>query len=302
MLNILRKATLHQANKLLIVTRSRTQAGGIALPPVHGVQKHLDPKVKPEHDKPVQEVNQNKQRSPVSADAKPRVLLRPKLPTSQIVRKRLIDRSIKLLNKPRPQMNAPGRTPAIPRQSPMVRREPPQPLSKEEVDNASPPINASQPTKNGPIPVKHFEPNPLFEVPKPDPTPQIAQETSSQKPVLRTEGSSANQDPWDTQMEVPFSEEIVEPVFKRPEMTDFEIPPVLEEMIPDGALIHKHLPRQADIDRIMIQINRKYLKRMHLPFSLKDMQAAYMQSPHFCDIYNVLMFNRYPKCKRVIEK
>ena len=198
-------------------------------------------------------------------------------------------------------MNAPGRTPAIPRQSPMVRRELPQPLSKEEVDNASPPINASQPTKNSPIPVKHFEPNPLFEVPQPDPTPQIAQETSSQKPVLRTEGSSANQDPWDTQMEVPFSEEIVEPVFKRPEMTDFEIPPVLEEMIPDGALIHKHLPRQADIDRIMIQINRKYLKKMHLPFSLKDMQAAYMQSPHFCDIYNV-MFNRYPKCKRAIEK
>ena len=61
-------------------------------------------------------------------------------------------------------------------------------------------------------------------------------------------------------------------------MSDFEILPVLEDMIPDGALIHKHLPRQADIDRIMIQINRKYLKKMHLPCSLKDMQAAYMQS------------------------
>ena len=32
------------------------------------------------------------------------------------------------------------------------------------------------------------------------------------------------------------------------------------------------------------------------------MQAAYTQSPHFCDIYNVLTFNRYPKCKRAIEK
>ena len=147
--------------------------------------------------------------------------------------------------------------------------------------------------------MKHFEPNPLLEVPQTDQPPQ---ETVSQKPVLRTEGSSANQDPFDMQMEVPFSEEIVKPVFKRPEMTDFKIPPILEEMIPDGALIHKHLPRQADIDRIMIQINRKYLRRMHLPCSLKDMQAAYMQSPHFCDIYNVLMFNRYPRCKRAIEK
>ena len=103
-------------------------------------------------------------------------------------------------------------------------------------------------------------------------------------------------------MEVPFSEDIVEPVFKRPEMTDFEIPPVLEEMIPDGTLIHKHLPKQSDIDKILTQINRKYLRKMHLPCSLRDMQAAYMQSPHFCDIYNALMFNRYPKQRRAIEK
>ena len=43
-----------------------------------------------------------------------------------------------------------------------------------------------------------------------------------------------------------FTEDTVEPVFKRSEMTDFEIPLVLEEMIPDGSLIHKHLPKQAD--------------------------------------------------------
>ena len=32
------------------------------------------------------------------------------------------------------------------------------------------------------------------------------------------------------------------------------------------------------------------------------MQAAYMQSPHFCDIYNAIMFNRYPKHRKAIEK
>ena len=122
MLNTMRKATLHQANKLLIATRSKTQAEGIALPPVHGAQKHLDPTVKPEHDKPVPVSNQNKQRSPMSADAKPRVLLRPKLPASQIARKKLIDRSIRLLNKPRPQISAPRKTSTIQKQSPMVQR------------------------------------------------------------------------------------------------------------------------------------------------------------------------------------
>ena len=103
-------------------------------------------------------------------------------------------------------------------------------------------------------------------------------------------------------MEVPFTEDTVEPIFKKPEIVDFEIPPVLEEMIPDGSLIHKHLPKQADIDKILTQINRKYLRRMHLPCSLKDMQAAYMQSPHFCDIYNAIMFNKYPKHRKAIEK
>ena len=147
-------------------------------------------------------------------------------------------------------------------------------MPNDNVDNANPPPIANQPTSNSPAPVRHFEPNPLLEVPQPD---QILQETASQQPVQKTENPVAKQDPFDTQMEVSFSEDIVEPVFKRLEMTDFEIPPVLEEMIPDGILIHKHLPKQADVDRILTQINRKYLRKMHLPCSLKDMQAAYIQ-------------------------
>ena len=109
MLNTMRKVTLHQANKLLVTTRSKTKAEGATLPPVHGVQKHLDPAVKPEYDKPVAE--QNKQSGPTSADTKPKVLSRPKLPASQIAKKRLIDRSIKLLNKPKSQINIPRRIP-----------------------------------------------------------------------------------------------------------------------------------------------------------------------------------------------
>ena len=85
MLNTIRRVTLHQANKLLITTRSKTKAEGATLSPVHGVQKHLDPAVKPEHDKPV--ADQNKPRGHTSADARPKVLLRPKLPASQMAKK-----------------------------------------------------------------------------------------------------------------------------------------------------------------------------------------------------------------------
>ena len=112
MLNTIRRVTLHQANKLLITTRSKTKAEGATLSPVHGMQKHLDPAVKPEHDKPV--ADQNKPRGPTSADARPKVLLRLKLPASQMAKKKLIDRSIKLLNKPKPQVNAPKRLLQLP--------------------------------------------------------------------------------------------------------------------------------------------------------------------------------------------
>ena len=266
MLNMIRKATLQQTNKLMVVTRSASKAAGTAPPPVHGVKKQLDPNVKPEHDKPPQ--NQNKQKSPTSADTKPKVLLRPKMPASQIARKRLIDKSIKLLNRPRPQMNLPKRTPAIPNQTPQ--NPPPQVPRDGRQENVPPPAPDEGPQNVRPPPIRHFEPNPLMEVPQEDISPQEV----SQKSTPTIDNSVAVQDPFDIQMEVPFSEDIVEPVFKRPEMADFEIPPVLEEMIPDGALIHKHLPKQVDIDRILAQINRKYLRRMHLPCSLRDMQAA----------------------------
>ena len=111
----------------------------------------------------------------------------------------------------------------------------------------------NRPQNARPPPVRHFEANPLMEVPQEDGGPQ--EKVNQQRPSPTIDNSVAVHDPFDTQMEVPFSEDIVEPVFKRPDMAGFEIPPVLEEMIPDGALIHRHLPKQVDMDRILAQIN-----------------------------------------------
>ena len=53
MLSTFGKMSPQQADKLLIITRSASKTARTTLPPVHGVKKHLDPNVKPEHDKPV---------------------------------------------------------------------------------------------------------------------------------------------------------------------------------------------------------------------------------------------------------
>ena len=100
-LNVVRKAHLNTVNKLMITTRSASKAAGATLPPIHGVQKQLDPALKPEHDKHA--ASQNKQKGPTSADTRPKAVLKPKLPASRIARKKLIDKSIKLLNRPKPQ-------------------------------------------------------------------------------------------------------------------------------------------------------------------------------------------------------
>ena len=62
--------------------------------------------------------------------------------------------------------------------------------------------------------------------------------------------------------------------------------------------MHRYLPRQSDIDKIMEQIKRKYLTKLQLPCSLRDMQAAYLNSPHFRDIYLAVGMNKLPNTTR----
>ena len=50
-------------------------------------------------------------------------------------------------------------------------------------------------------------------------------------------------------------------------------------------LIQKFLPKQADIDKILKVIQGKVLKSTHLLVEIKEIQAGYLNSPHFKDIF-----------------
>ena len=118
----------------MLTTRSATKAAGATLAPVHGIQKQLDPALKPEHDKHA--AGQNKQKGPTSADAKSLAVLKPKLPASQIARKKLIDKSIKLLNKPKPEINLPKKGNIVPKQTPPVSKVP----QRQQIQNPALPV------------------------------------------------------------------------------------------------------------------------------------------------------------------
>ena len=107
------------------------------------------------------------------------------------------------------------------------------------------------------------------------------------------------ENPFDVQSDlIPYQDKEMEPVFKTPDLDDFLLPPVLGDQITDATLMHRYLPRQSDINKIMEQIKRKYLTKLQLPCSLRDMQAAYLNSPHFRDIYLAVGMNKLPNTTR----
>ena len=69
-----------------------------------------------------------------------------------------------------------------------------------------------------------------------------------------------------------------------------------------GNLIHKFLPRQTDIDKILHVIQRKVLKGTHLPVEIKEIQAGYLHSSYLKEIYQYLSQNKLPHFKLVIKK
>ena len=68
-----------------------------------------------------------------------------------------------------------------------------------------------------------------------------------------------------------------------------------------GNSIHKFLPKQTNIDKILHIIQRKVLKGTHLPVEIKEIQAGYLQSPYLKEIYQYLLQNKLPHSKLAIK-
>ena len=62
------------------------------------------------------------------------------------------------------------------------------------------------------------------------------------------------------------------------------------------------MPKQTHIDRILEIIQRKVLKGTHLPVKIKEIQAGYIHSPYFKNLYLYLSQNKLPSSKPVIRK
>ena len=59
---------------------------------------------------------------------------------------------------------------------------------------------------------------------------------------------------------------------------------------------------QTDIDKILEVIRKKVLEGTHLPLMIKEIQAGYLSSSYFKDIYLYLVQNRLLVKKAVIKR
>ena len=99
-----------------------------------------------------------------------------------------------------------------------------------------------------------------------------------------------------------FQEGGISKTIKKLDKSFFQNPKRHKDLIDMGNLIHKFLPKQADIDKILHIIQRKVLKGTHLLVEIKEIQAGYLHSPYFKDIYQYLLQNKLPHSKLAIKR
>ena len=73
--------------------------------------------------------------------------------------------------------------------------------------------------------------------------------------------------------------------FQRLDKSFFQEPKELGNLINKGNLIHKFLPKHADIDKILKVIQRKVLKGTHLLVEIKEIREGYLHSSYFKGTY-----------------
>ena len=76
----------------------------------------------------------------------------------------------------------------------------------------------------------------------------------------------------------------------------------MKDLIDTTKLVQTFLPKQTDIDKMSDVINRKVLKGTHLPITIKEIQAGYLTSPYFKDLYLYLAQNKLPSKRSAIHK
>ena len=283
-------------DRYLVQTRSQVKSSGIKLPEIHGANKGLDPHVQPGKQRlfpslPIQTVDKGPSTYPIP---QPRIgqgrarlrrkvkALQPISSSHQLPAHPITEHVLKTV-MPLPE-------PTDQSQSCVQPQIMPRSLSQHQL---------ADPTCIGPK-IQH-RPSPpyyyLYARPPPKP-PDIIDPLDSQKDLLDYD--------LDRKVEIeensPFKEGIISEIYERPDTSYVQEPQELKDLIDTTKLIQKFLPKQMDIDKILDIIKGKVLKGTHLPLTIKEIQAGYLSSPYFKDLYLFQSQNKLPSKRSAIKK
>ena len=163
-------------------------------------------------------------------------------------------------------------------------------------------------SKSRPIVVKDeadpILPKPTSEIPRSKVLPPylIPQSRPPPKPPDQlTKRQDIDDSKTDIEENLPFQENIISKIYERPDKSYFQELVELKDLVNTKNIIQWFLPKQMDIDKILEIIRKKVLKGTHLPLTIKEIQAGYLNSLYFKDIYLYLAQNRLP-CKKAAIK
>ena len=291
---------LPRKDKYLVQTRSQARSSGIKFPEIHGVNKGINPHLKPERQRPIptpptqsippthtsQSVDKGPPTHPIP---KPRIAqgragLRRKvkvpqpiasphpLPAQPIIEHN--SKTVMPLSEPTNQLQSQVQPEILPRSLPQHH-----PINPTQIPQIGPKIQ-HRPTPSYPNPYARPPPKP----------PYISDPLDSWKDLLHNDS--------DRKLEIeensPFQEGIISEIYERPDISYVQEPQELKDLIDTTKLIQKYLPKQMDIDKILDIIKRKVLKGTHLPLTIKEIQVGYLTSPYFKDLYLFCPRTNYP--------
>ena len=147
------------------------------------------------------------------------------------------------------------------------------------------------------MPDVHFHLDPLLRPPK-----QPIKQNMTCKQNLQNAQDINHNINFDFKENSPFQEGIMSETLQRPDKSFFQNPKELGDLINKGNFVHKYLPKQMDIDKMLEVIQRKVLKGTHLSMEVKEIQVGYLCSPYFKELYLYLSQNKLPSLKSAIKK
>ena len=290
-----------KTDKYLVQTRSQAKSSCIKLLEIHRANKGLDPHVQPGKQRPL-----------------------PSLPIQSI------DKGLPTYPIPKPRIGqgraGQRRKVKIHQPIPLPHQSTVQPVTKHVQKTVMPlPIQLQIDALPQPVSI------PLPQRQQVDPTniipwigPKIQHRPSSQyhdpyaRPPPRPPPRPPDvTDPLDSQKDLsdndldrkvyieensPFQEGIISEIYERPDPSYLQEPQELKDLIDTTKLIQKYLPKQTDIDKILDIITKRVLKGTHLPLIMKEIQAGYLSSPYFKDLYLFLSQNKLPSKRSSTKK